>query len=216
MENNVPIKVFLADDHPLFRSGLKYSLGNQDDFVIMGEASDGYTAVEKINEDKPDIALLDLDMPGLSGIAAIRLVKKRMPDLIMLILSTYSDEKHVREAMGAGADGYLLKNIPLTELQSVIRQFIKKEPCYSPYLVDITLEQNPVKESVKVDDFCLTSREKEVLGLLGQGISNKEISKNLFVSVETVKSHIKNIYKKLDVKNRVEAVKKISEILPRD
>lgn len=216
MENNSPIKVFLADDHPLFRTGLKYSLGSQDDFVILGEASDGYSAVEKINEDKPDIVLLDLDMPGLSGVAAIRIVKKIMPDLIMLILSTYGDEKHVREAMNAGADGYLLKNIPLIELQSVIRQFVKGEPCYSPYLVDITLEQNLVTDTAKTEDFSLTAREREVLGLLGQGISNKEISKNLFVSVETVKSHIKNIYKKLDVKNRVEAVKKISEILPLD
>lgn len=216
MENNSPIKVFLADDHPLFRTGLKYSLGSQDDFVILGEASDGYSAVEKINEDKPDIVLLDLDMPGLSGVAAIRIVKKIMPDLIMLILSTYGDEKHVREAMNAGADGYLLKNIPLIELQSVIRQFVKGEPCYSPYLVDITLEQNLVADTAKTEDFSLTAREREVLGLLGQGISNKEISKNLFVSVETVKSHIKNIYKKLDVKNRVEAVKKISEILPLD
>lgn len=216
MENKKPIKVFLADDHPLFRSGLKYSLGMQNDFVILGEASDGYTAVEKINEDEPDIVLIDLDMPGLSGIAAIRLVKKITPDLIMLILSTYSDEKHVREAMNAGADGYLLKNIPLEELQSVIRQFINKEPCYSPYLVNITLAQNPKAATVKPDDFGLTSREKEVLEHLAKGSSNKEISNNLFVSVETVKSHIKNIYKKLEVKNRMEAAKTFSDTFPRD
>jgi len=210
MENMPPIKVFLADDHPLFRTGLRYSLGVQKDFVILGEASDGYTAVEMIKKDKPDIVLIDLDMPVLSGIASIRLIKKIMPDLIMLILSTYSDDKHVREAMNAGADGYLLKNIPLEELQSVIRQFINRESCFSPYLLDISLEQHPINATVKPDDFGLTSREREVLDLLARGISNKEISKGLFVSVETVKSHVKNIYKKLEVKNRVEAAKKIA------
>lgn len=213
MENKAPIKVFLADDHPLFRSGLKFSLGMNKDFIILGEASDGYTAVEKIKEEKPDIVLIDLDMPGLSGIAAIRLIKTIMPDLIMLILSTYSDEKHVREAMNAGADGYLLKNIPLEELQNVIHQYISGDTCFSPYLVNISLEQNPVVNTVKHDDFGLTLREREVFDHLSQGISNKEISNELFISVETVKSHIKNIYKKLDVKNRVEAVKIYSESL---
>ena len=208
----MPIKIFLADDHPLFRSGLKYSLGMKSDFIILGEASDGYTAVEKIKEDKPDIVLMDLDMPGLTGIAAIRLVKTIMPDLIMLILSTYSEERQVREAMAAGADGYLLKNIPLEELQSVIRQYINGDTCFSPYLVNIGLDQNPVINTVKSDDFGLTSREREVLEHLSQGISTKDVSKQLFISVETVKSHIKNIYKKLGVKNRVEAVKKFSDV----
>jgi DNA-binding NarL/FixJ family response regulator len=216
MEKKTPIKVFLADDHPLFRSGLKYSLGMKKDFVILGEASDGYSAVEKIKEDKPDIVLIDLDMPGLSGIAAIRIVKKMMPDLIMLILSTYSEEKHVREAMNAGADGYLLKNIPLEELQAVIYQFINGDSCFSPYLLNISLEQIPVVDTVKLEDFGLTSREREVLHNLAQGTSNKEISNKLFISVETVKSHIKNIYKKLEVKNRVEAMKVYSDKLQPD
>lgn len=211
MDQKTPIKIFLADDHPLFRTGLKYSLGMQSDFVILGEASDGYSAIEKIKEEKPDIVLIDLDMPGLSGVASIRIVKKTMPDLIMLILSTYSDEKHVREAMSAGADGYLLKNIPLEELENVIRQFINRESCFSPYLVNITLNQNPAVDSLQSAEIGLTSRELEVLDHLAQGISNKDISDTLFISVETVKSHIKNIYKKLEVKNRVEAVKKYSE-----
>ncbi len=211
MEKKEPIKIFLADDHPLFRSGLKYSLGMQNDFVILGEASDGYTAIEKIKEDKPDIVLIDLDMPGLSGIAAIRIIKQIMPDLIMLILSTYSDEKHVREAMNAGADGYLLKNIPLEELQIVICQFVNKQQCISPYLVNITLDQNPITETAPTTDFGLTTREHEVLEQLTQGSSNKEISDVLYISVETVKSHIKNIYKKLEVKSRIEAVKKFSD-----
>lgn len=212
MEKTTPIKIFLADDHPLFRSGLKYSLGMQEDFSILGEASDGYSAVEMIQAEKPDIVLIDLDMPGLSGVAVIRMLKKIQPEVIMLILSTYSDEKHVREAMNAGADGYLLKNIPLEELKNVIHQFIKRESCFSPYILNIALEETPVFEPVKRDGFGLTLREREVLDLLAQGISNKEISQKLFISVETVKSHIKNIYKKLEVKNRVEAVKKYTEI----
>ena len=211
MEKTTSIKIFLADDHPLFRTGLKYSLGMQKDFVILGEASDGYSAVEKIKQEKPDIVLMDLDMPGLSGVAAIRLLKKMMPDLVMLILSTYSDERNIREAMNAGADGYLLKNIPLEELQSVILQYINKEPCFSPYLVNIALEPSPTVHQAKPDDFGLTIRESEVLDLLAKGTSNKEISDSLFISVETVKSHIKNIFKKLDVKNRVAAVKKLSD-----
>ncbi len=197
------IKFFLADDHPLFRAGLKYSLTLKTDFVCTGEASDGYSAIDKIQAVIPDIVLLDLDMPGLSGIAVIRILKKILPDLKMLILSTYSDEKFVRDAMEAGADGYLLKNIPIDEMEKIIRKFHGSAPCFSPYLANLFLDEEETMNSDPVTD--LTGRELEILQCISTGATNKEISLKLFISVETVKSHVKNIYKKMGVKNRVEA-----------
>ncbi len=210
MEKQKEIRIFLADDHPLVRAGLKHSLGLKDGFVLTGEASDGYGAVDRIHADPPDIALIDVDMPGLSGIAVIRILKKSMPEVGLLVLSTYNDEKFVKEAMAAGADGYLLKNVPIDELEKIIRVFCAGKPCFSPYLVNLTME-DPVDEEKNDEDFGLTVREIEVLRCIAGGTPNKEISSTLFISLETVKSHVKNIYKKLGVRNRVEAVRFASE-----
>jgi DNA-binding NarL/FixJ family response regulator len=209
MRNCKNIKIFLADDHPLMRTGLRHSLSVREGFEVIGEASDGYTAIEKISKLRPDIALIDMDMPGLSGNDVIRIFKKTAPELKLLILSTYSDKKFVSEAMRAGADGYILKNVPIDELEKILRELCDGNSCFSPYLINLTTEDE--QEYVnKKDNFNLTTRETEILHALSEGMSNKEISSKLFISVETVKSHVKNIYKKLDVKNRVEAVRLIS------
>lgn len=206
MEEISTIRFFLADDHPLVRAGLKHSLGLKNGFVISGEASDGYSAVEKILDDPPDIGLIDMDMPGLNGTGVVRILKKSIPKLKLLILSTYTDEKLVREAMSAGADGYLLKNVPISDLEKIIRSFCAGKTCFSPYLVNLSMEDAVVSEKGKVD-VGLTGRELEVLRDIANGKSNKEISAELFITVETVKSHVKNLYKKLGVRNRVDAVR---------
>ncbi len=206
MDEVSTIRFFLADDHPLVRAGLKYSLELKEGFVLSGEASDGYTAVERMHNDPPDIGLIDMDMPGLSGTAVVRILKKTLPDLILLVLSTFGDEKLVREAMGAGADGYLLKNVPIDDLEIIIRTFCAGSNCFSPYLVNLSLE-DIIEDKKEVEDVGLTVRELEVLKYIALGTSNKEMSSILFISIETVKSHVKNIYKKLDVRNRVDAVR---------
>jgi len=204
------IKIFLADDHPLIRTGLRHSLSVRDGFDVVGEASDGYSAIEKISRLRPDIALIDMDMPGLTGNDVIRFFKKNMSELKLLILSTYSDKKFISEAMRAGADGYILKNVPIDELEKILRELCDGKSCFSPYLINLTTEDEQEYRRRK-ENFNLTTRETEILQALSEGMSNKEMSLKLFISVETVKSHVKNIYKKLDVKNRVEAVRLTSD-----
>ena len=197
------IKIFLADDHPLFCAGLKFSLEAIDGFTVGGEASDGYSAVDQLRELPLDIALIDYDMPGLSGVVVVRMIKMIRKELKMLILSTYNDDSYVKAAMQAGADGYLVKNIPIAEMELVIRAVHSGNPCFSPYLVNLSI---PEEVAPPHDAFHLTQREREVLTLLAEGKSNKEISSMLFISPETVKSHVKKIYKKLGAANRIEAI----------
>jgi DNA-binding NarL/FixJ family response regulator len=200
------MRIFLADDHPLLRTGLRLSLNQEKDIEIIGEAGDGFSAVEKIQADPPDVALIDVDMPGMSGIGAIRILCKAIPALKILVLSTYNDENYIRDAMQAGADGYVLKNVGISELVRIIKGFYEGQPIVSPYLVNLTLGlEAEQKDSKNIKGPGLTQREKEILKLITEGKGNKEISVSLCISLETVKSHTKNIYKKLKVKNRVEA-----------
>ena len=200
------MRIFLADDHPLLRTGLRLSLSQEKGIEIIGEASDGFSAVEKIQADPPDVALIDVDMPGMSGIGAIRILCKAIPEMKILVLSTYNDEKYIRDAMQAGADGYVLKSVGISELVKIIKCFSEGQPIVSPYLVNLTLGlEAEQKDLEKMKGPCLTLREKEILERITEGKGNKEISDSLCISLETVKSHTKNIYKKLKVKNRVEA-----------
>lgn len=200
------MRIFLADDHPLLRIGLRLSLSQEKDIEIIGEASDGFSAVEKIQADPPDVALIDVDMPGMSGIGAIRILCKAIPEMKILVLSTYNDEKYIRDAMQAGADGYVLKSVGISELVKIIKCFSEGQPIVSPYLVNLTLGLEAGQNDLgKEKNPRLTLREKEILKGIAEGKGNKEISDCLSISLETVKSHTKNIYKKLNVKNRVEA-----------
>lgn len=205
MQHDKPFKVFLADDHPLLRTGLRMSLSQHADIDFVGEASDGFKAVEKIKQNPPDVALIDVDMPGLSGVAAIRLLRKHYPDMKLLILSSYSDRHYIEEAMQAGANGYILKSIDISELVDVIRAFARSEQPMSPYLMDLALDWETAPGGEATEDL-LTKREKQILECLACGQGNKEISDSLYISIETVKTHIKNIFQKLEVKSRLEAV----------
>lgn len=207
------IKIFLADDHPLLRAGLKLSLEQDPSITLAGEASDGFSAVEKIQANPPDVALIDVDMPGLSGIGAIRVLRQSLPKIIILVLSTYSEERYVLEAMAAGADGYVLKSIPIEELTRLIHAFHEGRPDISPYLLNLTTAPSMARDS-RADEIGnrLTIREREILVCIAKGKGNKEISSMLFISIETVKSHVKNIFKKLKVKNRVEAARKAVDL----
>lgn len=205
MQHDKPFKVFLADDHPLLRTGLRMSLSQHADIDFIGEANDGFKAVEMIKKNPPDVALIDVDMPGLSGMAAIRLLRKQYPDMKLLIFSSYSDRHYIEEAMQAGANGYILKSIDISELVDVIRAFSRNEQPMSPYLMDLAIEWKNASASENTEKL-LTKREKQILECLARGQGSKEISDSLYISIDTVKTHIKNIFRKLDVKSRLEAV----------
>ncbi len=205
MQQNKSFKVFLADDHPLLRTGLRMSLSQYADIDFIGEANDGFKAVEKIKKNPPDVALIDVDMPGLSGIAAIRLLRKHYPEMKLLILSSYGDRHYIEDAMHAGANGYILKSIDISELVDVIRAFARNEQPMSPYLMDLAIDWESASSGEHAENL-LTCREKQILECLARGQGNKEISDALFISTETVKTHVKSIFKKLDVKSRLETV----------
>jgi DNA-binding NarL/FixJ family response regulator len=206
MEKNGSIRVFLADDHPLLRTGLRFSFDQREDIKLIAEAEDGYSAIEKIQTCKPDVSLIDLDMPKLSGVGVIRILRKTYPKMKLIVLSTYNDENYIKNAMDAGADGYVLKSVKVDELVRIIKSIWSKKKVLSPYLVNLTVAYTDVdqKEEDGLSAY-LTRREKEVLQFIAEGKGNKEISVLLCISSETVKSHVKNIFKKLGVKNRVEA-----------
>jgi DNA-binding NarL/FixJ family response regulator len=196
------IRVFLADDHPLMRTGLRLSFKEEDDIRIIGESENGFATIEKIRSDPPDVALIDVDMPGLSGIAAIRVLRRTLKGMKIIVLSNYNDTRYIQESMDAGADGYVLKSVEVSELKRIIRSFHLGEIVESAYLINLSVGETP---TVKTKISTLTPREQQVLRQLATGKSNKEIAEYFYVSTETVKSHVKNIYRKLNIKNRVEA-----------
>lgn len=202
------LRVFLADDHPLLRIGLRLSLGQEEDIDLVGEASDGYSAVKRIQAKSPDVSLIDVDMPGMSGIKVIRMLRNAGFKTKLIVLSCYNDEDFIRDAMEAGADGYILKCVEVNELVRIIKSLSNGDKTLSPYLVNLSLAPEEDKEPADGEPRpSLTMREREILEYITEGKSNKEISHSLNISVETVKSHAKSIYSKLNVKSRVEAVK---------
>lgn len=200
------IRVFLADDHPLLRLGLRFCFEKDKELELVGEASDGFSAIERILSNPPNVALIDVDMPGLSGIATIRLLRKAHPFMKILVLSTYNDEAYINEAMLAGANGYILKNVDTNELLRIIKTLVNDEHVISPYLVNLCAISIDPQNNMDSQS-ALSAREMEIARHLYEGDTNKDIANRLNISPETVKTHIKNIYRKLGVRNRIEATK---------
>jgi len=208
MSKERPVTIFLADDHPLLRMGLSLAFQAKDTIRVVGEADNGFDAIERIKQVMPDVALMDIDMPGLSGTAAIRVLRRLYPSMKILVLSTYNDEHYIREAMGAGANGYILKTVDIDTLVEIVTSFNEGREIVSPYLLDLGISpQQPVSEKEGAD-FCLTKREKQILKCLAEGKDNKQISTCLYLSIETVKTHMKSIFRKMDAKSRLDAVMK--------
>jgi len=201
-----PIRVFIADDHPLLRIGMRLAFDTIDSITIVGESDNGFDTIEKIQKTVPDVSLIDIDMPGLSGIPAIRVLRKVFPKMKLLALSTYNDTNYIKNAMKAGADGYVLKTIDIDSLARLIEAFHAGESIVSPYLVNLAADIEPEEIKPDLSIESLTNREAQILRHIAEGKNNKDISNLLFLSIETVKTHIKNIFKKLNVNNRFEAV----------
>ncbi len=204
-----PMRVLLVDDHALFRKGLASLIGPLEDMEVVGEAGDGREALERARELMPDLILMDIQMPGWDGLKATQLIKEEMPYVKIVMLTISDEDKDLFEAIKSGAQGYLLKNIEPEELFELLRGVYRGEAPISGLTAARILDEFArlaEKETwVPIAGNNLTPREKEVLQLVAQGATNKEIASQLFIAENTVKNHLRNILAKLHVQNRVQA-----------
>lgn len=196
-----PIRIVIADDHPIFRAGLQGLLSAQEDFEVVGEAANGREAVAVVRHATPDVLLVDLQMPELDGVGAIRQIREVAPATRILVLTTYDSDGDILRAVEAGASGYLLKDTPREELFKAIRATARGDSALSPAVASklIGRARGPV-------DRALSARELEVLTLVARGVGNKVIGKELRISEATVKTHLLHIFAKLGVDDRTAAV----------
>lgn len=199
------IRVLIADDHHVVRRGLMFFLKTQKDMDIVGEAVNGREAVELVEKLKPDVVLMDLVMPEMDGIQATKRIKEKFPETHVLMLTSFSDRDHVIPALNAGAAGYQLKDIEPDDLAESIRKLMRGEHTLHPQATtQLEKEKEPVELSPH-DKHPLTPREQDVLSELTKGKSNREIASALFVTEKTVKTHISNLFAKLQVQDRTQA-----------
>lgn len=192
------IRVFSVDDHPLLREGIAALVNNQPDMVLVAEASNGAEAIRLFKQYQPDVTLMDLRLPDMSGIDIVIAIRSDFPEARIIMLTTFEGDVEIHRALQAGARGYLLKNIPPSELLDVIRQVHAGKKRIPPEIASQLAEH--------MSDQNLTEREVEVLRQVADGNRNRDIAKNLFISEETVKVHIKHIMEKLGASDRTQAV----------
>jgi DNA-binding NarL/FixJ family response regulator len=205
------LRVLIVDDHALFRRGLQMVLRQEEDIDVVGEAGDGHEAVEKAQELMPDVVLMDVRMPGQSGIKATEQIKDLIPHAKILMLTISDEEADLYDAIKAGASGYLLKEISIDEVADAVRSVWSGQSRISPsmaskLLTEFAAMSKRADERQQLPAPRLTEREMEVLKLVAQGMNNRDIAKELFISENTVKNHIRNILEKLHLHSRMEAV----------
>jgi DNA-binding NarL/FixJ family response regulator len=205
------ITVVIADDHALFRRGLTMVLESEPDIDVVGEANDGHEVVELAEQFMPDLVLMDVRMPGRGGIDAAQAIKDAVPHTKILMLTISDEEEDLYDAIKAGASGYLLKEISIEEVADSIRQVHAGQSLISPSMASKLLTEFAAmarkdEEKQQMPTPRLTDREMEVLTLVAQGLNNRDIAKELFISENTVKNHVRNILEKLHLHSRMEAV----------
>ena len=204
------ISVVLVDDHPVWRDGVRTDLESNGVAEVVGEASDGGEGIELALDKMPDVVLMDLQMPTVSGVEATRRIREDAPNVKVLVLSASAEEEHVLEAVKAGASGYLLKSSTSHELIDAVTRVHAGEPVFTPSLAGLVLDEFRrvmSGDAPRDDEPRLTPRENEVLKLVAKGYTYKEIGEKLFISTKTVQNHVQNILTKLQLRKRYELMR---------
>ena len=200
------IRILIADDHPVVREGLSAMLSKEQDIQVVGEAENGAEAIDKAKELQPDIVLMDLRMPEVDGVEAMRQIGAVNPDIRFIVLTTYDNDEFIFKGIEAGARAYLLKDSPREELFKAIRAVYKGESLIQPAIAGRVLDRfTELSRQAQVVE-VLSEREVEVLNLMAKGAANKEIATELYITESTVKTHVQSIFQKLGVSDRTEAV----------
>jgi DNA-binding NarL/FixJ family response regulator len=197
-----PLSVLIVDDHSVVREGVRRLLSQEDDISVVGEASSGEEAIGLVSRRRPDLVLMDARMPGMGGVRAIQQILEETPRVRIIVFTAHGEEDLLWESLDIGAHGFILKDVDGTTLISALRQVAAGEPYVDQRLAPDFLRQlsRPKKTGV------LSARERQILQLLADGCSNREVSERLVLSVETVKTHVKHILAKLDAEHRTQAV----------
>jgi DNA-binding NarL/FixJ family response regulator len=211
VQATTPIRILLVDDQPLFRRAIATLIGEQPDMIVVGEAENGLDAVEQAHILAPDLIVMDVEMPVMNGVEAVRLIHDQMPRTKVIMLTVSDSEEFLFEALRNGADGYLLKDLRPEQLYDMLRSVMRDETPLSPAIAGRLLAEFRDRPSVRVAPApepagpALTRREIEVLELVSEGLSNKEIGTQLSITEGTVKNHVHNALEKLQLENRIQA-----------
>ena len=203
------IRILLADDHTILRNGINALLSNEEDMEVIAEAEDGRTAVNLACEFEPDVAIVDIAMPLLNGLETTRKISKQIPQVKVLILSMHDNEEYIRQTLQAGAMGYILKDATANELIQAIRLVFNGESVFSPAITRLVIEDYLRWGGIRPvgNEDILSPREREVLQLIAEGYTNKQIAEILTISIKTVQAHRLNLMSKLDLHDRGELIK---------
>jgi DNA-binding NarL/FixJ family response regulator len=209
MNNKNVISILLADDHRILREGIRALIQDQADMQVIGESEDGLDTMKKVAQLTPDVVVMDIAMPLLNGLEATRQIRRDFPQVRVLILTMHENEEYIRQVLAAGALGYVLKDAAARDLLGAIRSVYQGEAVLSPAITRLVIEDYLRWGDIRPEDTTdgLTPREREVLQLIAEGYTNKEIAEIMSLSVKTVQSHRTNLMNKLDLHDRGELIK---------
>jgi DNA-binding NarL/FixJ family response regulator len=212
MDMTAPIKVFLLDDHEVVRRGVAALLEAEDDIEVIGEADTAAHALARVPVLRPDVAVLDMRLPDGDGVTVCRELRSRLPDLACLMLTSFSDEEALFDAIMAGASGYVLKQIHGSDLVGAVRTVATGQSLLDPRSTAQILRHIRDRESHKDPLAALTDQERRILGLIGEGLTNRQIGERLFLAEKTVKNYISHVFSKLDMSRRTQAASFITRL----
>lgn len=201
------IKVLIADDHQLFREGLVNLINGAEDIEVIAEAENGRQAIDMTKNLNPDVIIMDIGMPELNGIEATRILKKKYPDIKIIALSMHSDKHYIKGMLEVGASGYLLKNSTYNQVVEAVKTVFRGKKYLSSSITEVLIDNYLGKDEQAIMEAGLTQRESEILKMIAEGISTRDIAKKLFVSVKTIGTHKQNILEKLNLKTTTDLVK---------